>query len=520
MCVNDANGRPKATDKSSKASPTAAYITTMEEGMPGRYCQSVPHSEHAFAGLNALVPEGVTVRSRRNMLKASLAGMAGLSLPRLLQARTEGVSGQPKPGGHRSVILLWMTGGPSHIDTWDPKPTRPYNNRGPFAPIQTALPDVLICEHLPKQAAMLDRFTIIRSVDATKSNHEPNMVFQTGHLGASPRVDPVKGAKWPAIGSVVAKHHGANQEGIPPYIAFNKSRSHLASAGYLGKQYEPFIGNQAAVLPEYDLVGNDLGRKIGGQMFQVAGGLSHERLLNRKTLLDDFDRMRRDLDQGGSLAAMDTFTQQAVDLVMGRRAQEAFDISREPEETRARYGDHLWCQQALLARRLVEAGAAFVTLDLSYHTASGTWDTHGDNIPPYGGIKNGLGPLLPLFDHLLTTLVGDLEDRGLLDEVLVIAMGEFGRTPNMGTQDSIDGRNHWPVVMSMSLAGGGLRHGQVIGATEFDGGHIAQRPVRPGDLAATIYRHMGVPLDTHYDDDRGRPHPAVQENGKPLAELF
>jgi uncharacterized protein (DUF1501 family) len=172
-----------------------------------------------------------------------------------------------------------------------------------------------------------------------------------------------------------------------------------------------------------------------------------------------------------------------------------------------------------MARRLVEAGASFVTLDLSYHRSSGTWDNHGDNIPPYGGIKNGLGPLLPLFDHLITTLVTDLEERSLLDDCLVIAMGEFGRTPQIGTQGSSDGRNHWPVVMSMCLAGGGYRHGQVIGATESDGGQIADRPITPGDLAATIYRHMGVPLDTTYEDERGRPHYAVQNNGQPLHEL-
>jgi uncharacterized protein (DUF1501 family) len=187
--------------------------------------------------------------------------------------------------------------------------------------------------------------------------------------------------------------------------------------------------------------------------------------------------------------------------------------------TRERYGKHLWCQQALLARRLIEAGVSFVTLDLSYHTASGTWDTHGDNIPPYGGIRKGLGPLLPLFDHLLTTLVADLEERGLLDECLVIAMGEFGRTPRIGTQASTDGRDHWPVVMSMMLAGGGLRHGQVIGSTEADGGSIRSRPVTPGDLAATIYRHFGVPLDTVYHDHRGRPRP-VLDHGEPIEELF
>jgi uncharacterized protein (DUF1501 family) len=180
----------------------------------------------------------------------------------------------------------------------------------------------------------------------------------------------------------------------------------------------------------------------------------------------------------------------------------------------------LWCQQTLLARRLVEAGVSFVTLDLSYHTASGTWDNHGIPGGVYGGISKGLGPLLPLFDHLLTTLVSDLQERNLLDDVLVVAMGEFGRTPQLGTQGSTDGRNHWPYVMSMCLAGGGLRHGQVIGATEKDGGQIAARPVSPGDLAATLYRHMGVPLDTTYLDDRQRPRFAVQENGQPISELF
>ena len=180
----------------------------------------------------------------------------------------------------------------------------------------------------------------------------------------------------------------------------------------------------------------------------------------------------------------------------------------------------MWCQQALLARRLIEAGTSFVTIDLSYHTASGTWDTHGDNVPPYGGITRGLGPLLPIFDRLLTTLVSDLEERGLLDEVLVIAMGEFGRTPTIGTQESTDGRDHWPVVMSACLAGGGLRHGQVIGASTPDGGEILDRPVTPADLAATIYRHMGVPLDLTYLDDRQRPRFIIEENGAPLSELF
>lgn len=473
------------------------------------------HQRHAFSWLRGRSREGLCWLDRRGMLKASLAGIGSLSLPSLLRHRA---CGAPAPS-HKSVILLWMAGGPSHIDMWDPKPDRPPENRGPFGVTQTKIPGIVLCEHLPRQAAMMDRFTIIRSVDARKSNHEPNKVFQTGNRDAAPRVN-TRGERYPAIGSIVARFSPHRSATVPPYVSFTKSRTHIAGGGYLGKAYDPFDGNQAARLPVYDLVGNDTGKISGASLFQLPPGLTSERIASRHRLLKQLDSIRRSLDLSGSMEATDSYQQQAVDLVLGRRAREAFDLSREPQSVRDRYGKHLWCQQALLARRLVEAGVAFVTLDLSYHTASGTWDTHGDNIPPYGGIRNGLGPLLPLFDHLLTTLVADLEQRGLLDQVLVVAMGEFGRTPQIGTQGSVDGRNHWPYVMSMCLAGGGLRHGQVIGATESDGGRIRERPVTPGDLAATIYRHMGVPLDTAYEDEQGRPHPVVLENGQPIRELF
>lgn len=483
---------------------------------------SSPHSRHpshAFSSLNARIHEGLTVASRRGMMKASLSGLAGLSLPGLFRLQAAAAaSGRPIPTG-KSVILLWMAGGPSHIDTWDPKPERPIENRGPFGVTKTKLPGVVICEHLPKQAAMLDKFTILRAVDAKKSNHEPNTVFQTGNREAAPRVNP-KGDQYPAIGSIIAKHHGANHAGMPPYVACMTGRSHIAFGGALGQEFDPFIAQQATRLPIYTNVGVDTGKFTGASLFQLTPGLTHDRLRDRKKLLDEFDRLRRNLDLKGSMDAMDAYEQQAVEMLAGRQAQQAFDLSLESEATRARYGQHLWCQEALLARRLVESGVAFVTIDLSYHSASGTWDTHGDNIPPYGGIKNGLGPLLPLFDHLITTLVSDLEERGLLDDVLVIAMGEFGRTPNMGTQGSTDGRDHWPVVMSMCLAGGGMRHGQVIGATTKEGGQIQERPVTPGDLAATIYRHMGVKLDTTYTDHRGRPHYILPEGGQPIGELF
>jgi hypothetical protein len=464
--------------------------------------------EHAFQFLGARKREGLVVHSRRNFLKASLAGLAGLTAPSVLQSRARAVDAGQSVRTSKSVILLWMAGGPSHIDTWDMKPDRPIGNRGPFAPIATRVPGVRICEYLPKQAAMLDKFTIIRSMDATHSNHEPNMVMQTGNHEAAPRVNRL-GHMVPAIGSIVAKHHGPNHPSMPPYAAFMRSRSHIAFAGYLGRQYDPFMAQQAAVLPVYDLVGNDTGQVSNPTLLQTLPGITFERIHERRALMQMFDGVRSEWDVSGSMEAMDRYGLQAVEMIAGRRAQSAFDISREPAYVRDRYGPHLWCQQALLARRLVEAGISFVTLDLSYHTASGTWDHHGDNIPPYGGIWNGLRPLLPLFDHLLTTLVADLDQRGMLDDVLVIAMGEFGRTPQMGTQGSVDGRNHWPVVMSMCLAGGGFRHGQVIGSTEADGGQIKERRVTPGDLAATIYHHMDVPLDAHYLDPTGRPHPIV-----------
>jgi Protein of unknown function (DUF1501) len=478
---------------------------------------SLHSHSHAFGGMNALQRDGIVFASRRNMVKASMVGLAGLTLPGLLQAREQASQSLSSASKNKSIILLWMTGGPSQIDTWDPKPTRPLNNRGPFGVISTKLPGVQICEHLPKQAAMLDRFTLIRSVDARHSNHEPNMVFQTGNLEAEPRSNK-EAAKYPSIASIVAKHRGPNQPGMPPYVGFYRSPSHIAFGGYLGQQYDPFQGNLAAKLPIYDLVGKDSGNQTSAELFQFSKGLSFDRLKDRRSLLADLDRMRRDIDANGTMQAADAFQQQAVELLLGQRAREAFDLSQEPESTRDRYGKHLWCQQALLARRLVEAGVAFVTIDLSYHTASGTWDNHGDNIPPYGGISRGLKPLLPLFDHLVTTLVSDLEERGKLDDVLIICMGEFGRTPVMGTQGSSDGRDHWPNIMSMAMAGGGLRHGQVIGASEKDGGTIRERPVTPGDLAATIYRYFDVPLTTQYLDHQGRPRNVI-DVGSPIAEL-
>jgi hypothetical protein len=458
-------------------------------------------ANHAFSSLHPRVREGVTVTGRRSLLKAGLAGMAGLTLPGLLEAREQSLTGTRKASPRqKSVILIWMTGGPSQIDTWDLKPQAPIEIRGPFSPIATALPGVQICEYLPLQAAMLDKMTLIRSVDCRFSNHEPNMVMQTANRDAEPRTNR-EADKFPALASIIARQRLENVPDMPPYVVLNmKSRSHVAWGGYLGHAYDPFLGNDV------------------GSLFSLPGGLTADRLQSRRQVSSDLDRLRRDLDLSGSMEASNRFTQQAVNMVTGTSARQAFDLSQEPEAIRQRYGDHEWCRQALLARRLVEAGVSFVTIDLSHHGASGTWDTHGDNIPPYGGIWNGLRPLLPVFDRLLTTLVSDLDERGLLDDVLVLAMGEFGRTPKIGTQGSSDGRDHWPIVSSMTVAGGGFRHGQVIGATERDAGQIQERPVTPGDLAATLFQHMGVPQEVSYLDNRGRPRMVIDQ-GKPIIEL-
>ena len=456
--------------------------------------------QHAFHGLNARLAEGVRLISRRGTLKASIAGLAGLSLPALL-ASQDAAAKAGQPLGKKSCILIWMTGGPSQIDTLDPKPDAPPEIRGPFETIGTKLPGIRFCEYLPKIAGMMDKLTVIRSVDCRFSNHEPNMVMQTANLANEPRTNP-EAKHYPAIASLVAKLRGPNDPAMPPYVVLNmKSSSHVAFAGDAGKQYEPLIANNVQ------------------KLFEPLADLPQERMRTRRDLLTQFDKLWQGLDQDGSMAALDSYTRQAIEMVSGPKAREAFDLSREPSATQEKYGDNPWCQQALLARRLVEAGVNFVTIDLSNHGASGTWDTHGDNIPPYGGISKGLKPLLPIFDHLLTTLVGDLTDRGLDKDVLVIAMGEFGRTPQIGTQGSTDGRNHWPYVMSMTLAGGGMKHGQVIGATERDAGHIAERPVTPADIAATIYRHFGVPEESQYIDYRGRPR-FLQEGGQAIAELF
>jgi hypothetical protein len=421
------------------------------------------------------------------ILQTGLAGIAGLSVPQVLQAAA--TNSDADAAGIRSVIQIWLSGGPSQVDMWDMKPDMPAEIRGPFRPISTCVPGVQICEHLPLQAAMMDRFVLVRSMDASSSNHTP-ITFQAANPKAQRTEIGRQGGGYPSMGSVAAKFRGANRPGMPPFVALaNSMVSDIYGAGDLGQAYEPLDGV-----------------RVNGR-FSLPEGIAAPRLQDRNGLRQQLDRLRRQVDHSPALGRQERFTQEAYDLVLGGAARQAFDISQESDTMRDRYGRDSMGEKALLARRLVEAGVTFVTLS----DAWGHWDHHGDEVR-WGGIEKGLTPMLPVIDRGVTALVADLEDRGLLDSTLVIVIGEFGRGPVM---TKTAGRDHWPAVMSFLMAGGGLQGGQVIGATDRRGGAIHEQPLGPGDLAATVFRHLQIPGDAHWTNPAGRPVPLI-EQGQPI----
>lgn len=431
-----------------------------------------------------------TNSARRWFLQTGLAGLGGLTLPRFLQAReTSGGSLSER----KSVILFWLSGGPSHLDMWDPKPEAPAEIRGPYHSIATAVPGVRVCEHLPLQASLLDKLSILRAVDCKASNHTP-ITMQAGNPLARRTDDGRDGAGYPSMGSVVAKFRGANHPDLPPFVGLAPSwAADIYESGDLGSQFAPVKG--------LEVVGK----------FGLPEGLRVERLQDRQQLRQSFDRLRRDLDQRTTLEQLDRYHRQAYEMVLGGHVQRAFDMSDETETTRDVYGRNEIGEKAILARRLVEAGVTFTVV-------SGAWgyfDHHGDNVR-WGGIEKGLTPLLPHVDRALYALVTDLEQRGLLDSTLVLMLGEFGRAPVIN-RDA--GRDHWTNVMSMVVAGGGLRHGQAVGSTDGRGYEIKDGAVRPQDLAATVYRHLGIDLSAHWTSPQGRPTPIVVEGGRPIPEL-
>ena len=431
------------------------------------------------------------VGSRRWFLQAGMAGIGGLTLPQLMQLQ----AASSQPGNKKkSVILFWLSGGPSHIDMWDPKPNAPQEIRSPFGTISTSLPGVQFTEHLPLQASIADKLSIIRSVDCSSSNHTP-ITMQAGNPLARRTNDGRDGGGYPSMGSVAAKFRGANDPDMPAFVGLaNSWTPDVWEAGDMGSQYAPVKGHELA------------------GKFALPKGITVPQLTNRNDLRGELDRFGRDLERDRTLERVDRYTRQAYEMVTSGKVQQAFNIDEESETTKEAYGKESVGQKALLARRLVEGGVSFVLV-------SGAWgyfDHHGDQVR-WGGIEKGLKPLLPRVDQALYALVNDLEQRGMLDDTLVLMMGEFGRSPVIN-KDA--GRDHWTNVMSMVMAGGGLKHGQVIGSTDSRGGAVGTSVVRPQDLAATTFRHLGIDLGGHWINSRGRPIPIVNEGGRPIPELI
>lgn len=425
--------------------------------------------------------------SRRNFLRVGMLGLGGMSLADALRLRAQ-ASQQGQPPRQTSIIFIEMAGGPSHFETYDPKPDAPAEYRGPLGTVRTRLPGVWFSEMMDQQARVADKLAIIRSVTHNSSSHQTSShLTQTGYYL---RDRQNRDNEMPCIGSVTARLRGPNASGVPSYVAIPRIMRYGAAA-YLGKGHNPLT------------TGGDPNKKnFRVDNLALIKSLSLDRLEERRGLLASLDKTRQTIDNHGVADAMDDFTRQAFELVTGDRARNAFDIAQEDDKVRDRYGRHSVGQSILLARRLVEAGVTFVSVRV------GSWDDHQQ-------IVRRLKTKAPQFDQGAAALVADLHARGLDRDVLVIAMGEFGRTPRV---NKTAGRDHWGSVMSAMLAGGGLKTGQVIGSSNRKGEVPTSSPYRPEDILGLAYRHLGIDPQQTFTDHSGRPR-YVLERAEPIEEL-
>lgn len=443
-----------------------------------------------------------TALDRRSFLKVGMLGSCGLSLSELL--RQEANAGATPVPTDKSVIILWMRGGPSHIDMWDTKPDAPVEFRGEFGTTSTNVPGIQLGDLLPMCARVMDKWSIIRSLHHGNAGHSAgDQILFTGYPPGPNPNDNV----MPSCGSIVAEQLGHLTPELPSYVMIPRMVPGTNSA-HLGVAYKPFetIADPAGSGP------------FRVPNFQLASGLSVNRLADRQELLKSFDRLRSSADPSGEMEAIDRFGAKAWDILCSPKAQKAFDLDSEPREVRERYGfmpafdpgasdrcgAPAWSQRILLARRLVEAGVRLVTVDLRW------WDTH---VLGFDSLRRGF---LPRFDRAYSALIEDLESRGLMDSTLVVAWGEFGRTPRVNAKA---GRDHYPNVFSAALAGGRVQGGRVVGSSDSKGAFPRDNPKSPQDVLATIYDHLGVDMKKHYRTPAGRP-VAVLPSGEPVHELF
>jgi uncharacterized protein (DUF1501 family) len=429
---------------------------------------------------------GVT---RRNFLQIG-APLLGLGLADWLRLESQAVEAG-NAASKKSLIVFWTDGGISQQDTYDMKPDAPAEYRGMYQPIRTNVPGTVLSERLPHQARVMDRLSLVRSVHHENGIHAPSAHWmQTGYFGPTLARNA---AQKPSLGSVISRSLGPRQPPMPAYVTIPKSEAFgYQGAVYLGKAFNPFEVGADPNAPDFKVPN-----------LSLPGGLTTRSVDSRRQLLKTFDTLRRDIDESGVMEGLDTFKSQALEMVAGDRMRAAFDPSAEDPKLREQYGRHRYGQSALLARRLVEAGARCVNIN------TGNWDHHND-------IEKGLEQHLPPLDRAIAALVGDLEARGLLGDVIVYCVGEFGRTPRMNGHA---GRDHWADCFSVLLAGGGIQGGRIVGASEKWGGGVQERLVTPLDLLATIYHALGISLDTHYEDASGRP-VSIVGSGRPIRELL
>jgi hypothetical protein len=439
--------------------------------------------------------DGVT---RRDFLTIGGSVLGGLMLPQLLRAETE----QRVGTRHKSIINVYLPGGPPHLDMWDIKTEAPREIRGEFSPIRTSVPGIEICELFPRIARTAERFTFIRSLVDCDGRHDGYQCM-TGR-----KKNPQTETFWPMMGSWVSRFQGPVNESIPPNLAlmYQTGERHWGlpyGGGFLGMAHDPF-----------NLVGGQTRMQAAGMTLQ---GITLDRLEDRVSLLHSFDTLNRQLDRRGTMDGMDAFAQQALGILTSSRLVDALDLSKEDPRILARYGydDPTFQRDGAprmvrnfcLARRLVEAGARVVTLNFS------RWDWHGPDGLNFPECRKNM----PLLDAAVAALVDDLHVRGLDRDVSVVVWGEFGRTPRI---NNTAGRDHWPQVSCALLAGGGMRNGQVIGATDRTGGTAARRPVKFQEVFATLYRNIGLNTnEVRIFDPNGRPQYLVEPGIEPMREL-
>jgi len=454
--------------------------------------------QQGFAGRNC---QGI---SRRTALKAGFLGLSGLSLADLLRLKAAGAAEKKDT----AVILLWLDGGPSQLETYDPKPEAPSEYRGPWGAIDTNVPGIRISESLPLHARYADKMVFVRSVHHDTGDHFAGAHWMLTGRHGSTSVDLPQ--KYPSVGSYAAAVRGPNQPGLPAYVGLPAAQSVYLFPGYqgsayLGPQYNPFDVDR-----ENCYLGATYNLQIGRpKCLDNLEGLDGNRFGDRVDLLGSIDNLRREVDSNGVIDAMDRYQQEAASMILSSAAREAFDISKEDPRVADRYGAGPWGRYTLMARRLVEAGVTFVTVDMPH------WDDHSS-------IKESHGNKLPHVDLAVSGLLEDLTQRGLIDRVLVVVMGEFGRTPRINEGQPgipIPGRDHWGNAISVLMAGGGLRGGTVVGATNDKAEYPIDRAMRPSSVLATVYHVLGIDPALAFKDHGGRPIP-ILDDGEAMREVI